>query len=108
MSETTWTPGPWVAEELPDYCEDTGAPLGTFFTGNFFRSGAAGGTEIVPFEKPENARLIAAAPEMADALQPVIDMARSYLSICPDRRGDSIAAIERAEAALSLATGGAR
>jgi hypothetical protein len=56
-----------------DFCEDTGAAIGTYFTGEFYRlvDGAPIGEVSLSFEP--NARLIAAAPEMLAALQAVME-----------------------------------
>jgi hypothetical protein len=71
------TPGPWFAVEEPDGDEDVGyyKDGSTYFTGEFFRlvdrdaDSDAERFEYVNTANPDNARLIASAPEMLEALK---------------------------------------
>ena len=67
MSENKWTPGPWQLTDLGDYGDFDG--LSRVILGDDMRFAAvhAGGPNHE--ENDANARLIAAAPDMAEALR---------------------------------------
>jgi len=54
-------------------------------------------------EGRENARLIAAAPDLLEALTDVLPLAESYLNMMPDRHGIHIPKLKRALAAIAKA-----
>jgi hypothetical protein len=54
-------------------------------------------------EKMANARLIAAAPDLLEALTDVLPLAESYLNMMPDRHRIHIPKLERALAAIAKA-----
>lgn len=60
MSETKWTPGPWEWQELMPEDKDWGMCEITASDDNFVCTAVIG---------VDNARLISAAPDMAEALQ---------------------------------------
>ena len=60
----THTPGPWKTNSGQVVRESDGAVIA-----NMDRSDAASEAGIYPVERDDNARLIAAAPELLDALQ---------------------------------------
>lgn len=70
MSKTPWTPGPWVVTDEPGY----GRVEGTQVAGSdgYIVALAIGDVEELPHEA--NARLIAAAPEMAEVLASIVKM----------------------------------
>ena len=96
MSETKWTPGPWVYD--PDF-EPEDEPA--IWTAGDIADAVAYLSTSAPNSDEEivaNAHLIAAAPELYEALLAVVD--------CWDRGGLEVdALIEGARAALARARG---
>lgn len=89
MSEKKWTPGPW---EWRRYGNDKVTP--TLISTTEFAYGSV--PEPIDFYSPMNAALIAAAPDLYDALENVAaKMREMYLD---DERAyaDAIAALSRA------------
>lgn len=64
MSETKWTPGPWALEEVMPEDKDWGLCEITASDDSFVATAVIG---------VANARLIAAGPDMAEALQLFLD-----------------------------------
>lgn len=64
MSETKWTPGPWEVEEIMPEDKDWGMCEITASDDSFVATAVIG---------LANARLISAAPDMAEALQGFLD-----------------------------------
>jgi len=96
MTNTKYTPGPWVANE------------GSY--GNYISITAPGGRQIAKvnwnteaqnlkgiFDDGDNARLIAAAPELLEALRDFVDLTEGDRVFDPTR--------EKARAAIAKATG---
>lgn len=112
MAETKWTPGPWSvmrAEKSLDGCR--------FENGNFAVM-APGDCEDHPIadcscnhtcrlddECEANAHLIAAAPDLYDGLDRVLDYLKAIVAARGIEGGAAIRGIEIAEAALSKARG---
>lgn len=108
-----WTPGPWVAKS--EAVSHGGSYLG-FCTGVILDSNGESvarahghvhvsfpkdGSELKDPPPSANAHLIAAAPDMADAL----DDCLHALNIYGDKTGTVMDAIEKAESALKKARG---
>lgn len=99
---TSHTPGPWKAVYQPNtpcLVESDGERVAWI---DFWK----GKTPRDPNHKPRleqeaNARLIAAAPELLEALQELLDPARGMVTITPCKA----AAFERARAAIAKAKG---
>lgn len=91
-----WTPGPWFWSQGVDDWELVGADVNrVLFCWNDstkWKSGLVIGENI----KEADARLIAAAPELADALKGILEAAPDFAS--------HIAAINKARAALAKAS----
>jgi hypothetical protein len=71
----THTPGPWIAEFFPNDDEDGPAAEGdVYYTGEFFRVLDVDDdpVEYISLSRASNARLIAAAPEMLEALKTIL------------------------------------
>lgn len=93
---TPWTKGPWWANTSEDQPVPMYAGLVAYISLNppiTVCAGAAGdknGPIVSPEEWPANARLIAAAPEMAEGYETVCDLLQLYLDtfgeIDPDNR----------------------
>jgi hypothetical protein len=69
------TPGPWIAEWKPNDDEDgPAAPGDIYYTGEFFRvlDVEDDPVEYISLSRPANARLVAAAPDMLEALKFVL------------------------------------
>lgn len=78
MSEAKFTPGPWLVSELAGF--------------EVFASGFGRGELVAQvFMQPENARLIAAAPEMYEALEKLLDDPQ-----CPTCQAQARAALAKA------------
>lgn len=100
MSRFKGTPGPWIAHMVQDIDED-GPTLSSSYTGEFFREIDGLHVEYVNFSTPQNARAIAAVPEMIAALEYLIgecdeDMDEDY--------NPHAAPLAKARAALDAAT----
>jgi hypothetical protein len=91
MGEQQHTPGPWKA----DGCDVTGPATTIAIALNKYDVGRA------------NARLIAAAPDMLEALRPFAEWARQYeLSTAGDIRDEvMLQSLRRARDAVAKATG---
>lgn len=112
MSEAKHTPGPWEISErecgLGCHCKmyDINAqyPEDTEAERNLMIVGTANGQNAVWLKKGEtdaNARLIAAAPELLEALQYMLDNYKAN-----EAKGLGIGPIMKAKAAIAKATGG--
>ena len=119
------TPGPWMAANMVHAERGdrmTPEELGEYVANNVKRSRNEGGSDDFLFVTtaeddvpdichvgngpvgPYNARMIALAPLLAAVAREVpdlIDMAASYLNICPDRHGHSVETLNRARASLA-------
>lgn len=103
MSETKHTPGPWVfcwdkygkESEIHGKSELNDAPICIVLHDDVTESGAE--------EQLANARLIAAAPELLEALKALID--NVGICICYDESERECKAWEMAEAAIAKAEG---
>jgi hypothetical protein len=105
MSEK-WTPGPWTAQPVIREGEEIGCAF--IVGGGLVGAAHAWPTEIDSgdFSRVEaNAKLIAAAPDMAEAIQPLIDIAKAYAMLTYDRMGTARKAIQAGEAALAKTRG---
>jgi hypothetical protein len=87
MSGAAPTPGPWLAVFMPD------GEGGDYFDG-FVRPLPNGRCEDVDIERRANAALVAAAPEMLEALKQLVDVV-----------GGSFNAVQQARAAIAKAEG---
>lgn len=87
MSEAQHTPGPWRYVHEPGYCGELIAQDGTTIA------------EFVVEPSLDNARLIAAAPELLEALQALVNE--------PQPLGIDSTAYQAALVAITKATGGA-
>lgn len=105
--ETTFTPGPWVCIEVRTSC-------GRAFRigkGEMIEGGPSGGCIIYDDyghgknERESNARLIAAAPELYEALQSCVTQMRVWVAINGDLIGALQQNIDAAESALAKARG---
>lgn len=94
MINTKHTPGPWLIYNSINLTEMLIAKLGP---GNLK-------TDIAIVEGRENARLIAAAPELLEACEHAIERLRKLDEY---RKTDSSASIGLIERAIAKATGGA-
>ena len=95
------TPGPWYVLETK-HC--VGGPLGP----NGIGSGIAmcGMRARTPEEQEANARLIAAAPDLLDALKGIVREIRAYSSPeCDDADSIGYAELKAADAAIAKAEG---
>lgn len=95
MAEPKWTPGPWRAHGWNDLSNVV--PI--YGLGCWVASAQyLGGTELAKI----NARLIAAAPDLAEALHSTLTLLKAFVT-----REDDIAraVLEQAEAALAKARG---
>lgn len=70
MSDTPWTPGPWEVSDIGDYADFDGRSIVVIGDDRRVCATHAGGDDP---EGTANARLIAAAPELAEALQMFIE-----------------------------------
>jgi hypothetical protein len=94
---TKYTPGPWAGDTVSEY---TGEILVRAQNGDTVaRVCCYGPQSDTPRAQAWNARLIAAAPELADALAWALDQIEDDL--CPDHQ----AALEHARAVLARAQG---
>lgn len=107
MSETKFTPGPWMISPHP-WPEQIGCcPL----TGRPYSVHAADNRNVAAATTKEIARLIAAAPEMYEALRFVCEQSRALRSGGPDQidlvgLSEALnAAVEAAGRALDKAEG---
>lgn len=101
--KTTHTPGPWAV--IHSGKTVVGPPVATVALPI---SSSPGRREVIAcsIENPGNARLIAAAPELLDALRDAISQAKWYGPRNPDELGGKFACevIAKAEAAIARAT----
>ena len=74
----THTPGPWIIETEPDCDDDTGAPCGEYLIASPYST-----VGYINLANPDNARLIAAAPDMLVALKKVSDLLDVGCSVEP-------------------------
>ena len=115
MSETPWTPGPWFAS---DWSLDDGPNATTIesrkHTGSTWWPGGVEKVRIADTADGVNpladARLIAAAPELAEALEKLLEYEPARAEIRPDAKGDrqhaeAVAVFAAARAALAKAKG---
>ncbi len=110
MSKKAHTPGPWRIERGKKY-------------GDFLIWSARGETEVsshwiatlkcesCPAQEEANARLMAAAPDMLEALEPFVEVYEHFIGDDADEDQNRtisipVKAFRRASAALSKATGG--
>lgn len=95
------TPGPWVAVKYPDTKAHTVWANGV--------SSLASVKHNQPHTQEANAHLIAAAPEMLEALKALIDAFEPYVldETDADVRERNVAHLIEARAAIRKATGGA-
>lgn len=105
MTEAKHTPGPWHLEEM-GYNSSSYYIRGSSESGDRLTIGKGAVAHIPrstvnPMEA--NARLIAAAPELLEALKAMIDAERVYESGV--RSSEELAALEKAHAAITKATG---
>lgn len=96
MSNGNWTPGPW---EVFEYADGSGLEIGppyteAFLKGNVCSIGAVNG------QHRANAHLIAAAPDLYDALSRIIE---EYSDLYIYK--GSVSPYEQARAAIAKATG---
>jgi len=100
----THTPGPWIVRDHPTQdiyigpTNDGGAPSVAIVPRRISRT---------PGEHNANARLIAAAPELLEALTRLLPYANFMLSCTVDDDDAAYAAVDRARAAVAKATGSA-
>jgi len=101
MSDTPWTKGPWDVYPL-----DLGGGRHWFVK--------VGPHEVIDIHEDDNGeantRLIAAAPELAEALEKLIEYEPARAEIRPDAKGDrqhaeAVAVFAAARAALAKARG---
>ena len=82
MSE--WTKGPWHVRRLSGNWEEVDfLPEGTLASVQVFRSGVAGTRE----ENSSNAHLIAAAPELYEALKAAVLILENHPGVSVDTQG---------------------
>lgn len=105
MSEFKGTPGPWeIKPEEVDKCyiRIRGTKLGgRFKIANVLTPIYDGVNEREANETRNNARLIAAAPELLEALQ----LCEEFMSLLPSTGFDGLARIEGARKAIAKALG---
>lgn len=94
MKETKFTPGPWKVAE-----GGTRIVAGQF---TFFLGAKIG---AYPEEWQADARLIAAAPRLYEALEKALPYLRSHMALTPDDGPGDRIALDFAEAALAEARG---
>ena len=73
MSDAKFTPGPWAVDNRASFCvnaERDGAAGGVCSTGGYYASWRDG--EELMLENQANAHLIAAAPELYEALERMV------------------------------------
>lgn len=109
MKEAKHTPSPWAVSKGYD------GSISVSATRPYRINNISAGTPIIcdVYQHPEfdsfsgaaNARLIAAAPELLEALKAMIDAERVYES--GGRSSEELAALEKAHAAIAKAEGGA-
>lgn len=100
MSESKWTPGPWTATELDLAQELPGYDI--LLADDLSYRVAEVDAELVPHEQAvANARLIAAAPDMALALEKAVNCMDYYPNQL--RTPEFQAVLEAARAALKKA-----
>jgi len=90
MTETKHTPGPWDCEEFVVTADDVGEPCYAYFSDG----------ERIPTTKA-NARLIAAAPELLEALELMRRVGDDKFSL----RTEWVKAVEQVDAAIAKARG---
>lgn len=116
MSEPRWSPGPWYPPHLSDdttSCdcrsivnEGYAGGIATVHVDNGILLISEGGNDCPPLEEAQaNGFLIAAAPELDAALEPLIGIARMCAMQTGDRIGYIDRAIKLAEAARAKARG---
>ncbi|MBC2594913.1 hypothetical protein H5P28_11655 [Ruficoccus amylovorans] len=91
------TPGPWAYNATSEGWFDVG-PIGGRYRGctaNVFNAECIGG--ITNAEAEANARLIAAAPDLLEALEDIVDVL--------DALGEALAKVKDARAAIAKAKG---
>jgi hypothetical protein len=109
MTEPKWTPGPWQTimhngspREERQFADASGRPLGICHP-------HVRGGEPAMWEAKANARLIAAAPELYDALlyvfEHIADKERGPLDLYPAFGLDASRALEMCRGALAKARG---
>lgn len=103
MSETKWTPGPWLLQHTaePGIAADVSGDGGRI--GSLNHAGRVAKVTHIPESwgnAQANANLISAAPDMAEALEHLIDMISNV-----DNRERLLAALPSARAALRRARG---
>ena len=98
MSETKHTPGPWRVAPRSDYPEHADINVDAGTRGYVALCGKAGDEEA-----EANARLIAAAPELLEALREVVACYVVRINGKVDVR--RAAALDRARAAIAMAEG---
>lgn len=101
MSEAKHTPGPWSIQEYSNFSGwSVSAPVRGCIAERWYPTSDAVERIYPKDEMAANARLIAAAPEMLEALR---RMAARFLCTHPD----DVAIAEQARAAIAKAEGGA-
>ena len=100
MNEAKHTPGPWFTHREGFSSVYIEARIGG---GMLQEVASCGPTNEGSDQQEANARLIAAAPEMLEALKAMIDAERVYES--GGRSSEELDALEKAHAAITKATG---
>lgn len=77
MSESKHTPGPWIASK---YSSVVGCPVVNQIGHVVCNTASAGTFESGKEEAEANAKLIASAPDMLDALKMIVNADDSYIS----------------------------
>jgi hypothetical protein len=112
MSEKTFTPGPWQTmpeEHDKQYVRIRGTQLGERYKiANVLAPDYEGANELEADETRANARLIAAAPELLEALRDMLSGWKYIREVHGDLYGVGWdRAQEKAESAIAKATGAA-
>lgn len=105
MSETRWTAGPWVAGRSDMATIVDGFDSKWVYSGEQYVAVASGRIEGSWDEVMANAHLIAAAPDLYEALKAFVDAAGDFLDRGGEMRADAIALVMKADTALAKARG---
>lgn len=101
MSGFRGTPGPWVHHEPSGYQHS----MGGYILGRQGKICDVSGFDVGSDAAKENGKLIAAAPELLEALQEMVAIVKKHTYPQPDKPSSTWGRMEAAEAVISKALG---
>ena len=101
MSGFRGTPGPWVRHEPSGYQHS----MGGYILGREGKICDVSGFDVGSDAAKENGKLIAAAPELLEALQEMLAIVKKHTYPQPDKPSSTWGRMEAAEAVIAKALG---